>query len=152
MLEQGIRLKLKETHREKLTLTLWLAGIAAAWVVVYFINPAAAPGFPRCPFHALTGLYCPGCGSLRALHRLVHGDLYAAFRLNPLMIIFIPYLVYSFISYAKRVITGRSLPEIFTRTYQIWIIFGIIIVYFVLRNIPAYPFTLLAPCDIGSGF
>ena len=37
-----------------------------------------------CPFHALTGLPCPLCGSTHALLALAHGDLRAAFGWNPL--------------------------------------------------------------------
>ncbi|PYV86056.1 MAG: hypothetical protein DMG90_22080 [Acidobacteria bacterium] len=35
-------------------------------------NPASSGIFPPCPFLWLTGFYCPGCGSLRALHQLLH--------------------------------------------------------------------------------
>ncbi len=40
--------------------------------------------FPSCPLHALTGLLCPLCGSLRALHALLVGAPVVALFLNPL--------------------------------------------------------------------
>lgn len=43
-----------------------------------------------CPFHAITGLRCPGCGSQRALHALLHGDLSTTFKMNALWILAIP--------------------------------------------------------------
>ena len=39
-------------------------------------------GVDLCPFHAVTGLWCPFCGGLRATAALVHGDLPAALSLN----------------------------------------------------------------------
>ncbi|HEX2735910.1 MAG TPA: DUF2752 domain-containing protein [Polyangiaceae bacterium] len=43
-----------------------------------------------CPFAAVTGLPCPGCGLTRATLALVHGDLTAALRLHPLSPIIAP--------------------------------------------------------------
>ncbi|HVF42774.1 MAG TPA: DUF2752 domain-containing protein [Pyrinomonadaceae bacterium] len=47
-------------------------------------RPGELPGFVLCPFRALTGLPCPGCGMTRAFCALGHGDLSAAFGYNPL--------------------------------------------------------------------
>ena len=59
--------------------------IAAMAVAIYFRwNPASHDFFPRCVFLNLTGLKCPGCGSQRAFHALLHGDVVAALRLNAL--------------------------------------------------------------------
>lgn len=58
--------------------------------ILFSINPADVEWMPRCPFYALTGLKCPGCGTLRALHHLLHLRVAEAWRLNPLMIGFIP--------------------------------------------------------------
>ena len=46
-----------------------LLGLAA---VLFFFNPAQSGFYPFCVFHRTTGLLCPGCGSLRALHQLLH--------------------------------------------------------------------------------
>jgi len=40
---------------------------------------------PTCPLHALTGLYCPGCGGTRAIQALLHGDPGRALAYNPLL-------------------------------------------------------------------
>lgn len=57
--------------------TLWIVvSVAMALGVVYFFfDPAGSRLFPRCPFLSLTGLRCPGCGSQRALHSLLHGEI-----------------------------------------------------------------------------
>jgi len=38
-----------------------------------------------CPIHAVTGFYCPGCGSTRAVKAVLHGDLSLAFHDNALL-------------------------------------------------------------------
>ena len=38
--------------------------------------------YPVCPFHAMTGLWCPGCGMTRATYALLDGNLAAAFSAN----------------------------------------------------------------------
>ena len=42
--------------------------------------------------YQLTGLACPGCGSLRALHQLTHGHFGEALRLNPMLVMALPFL------------------------------------------------------------
>ena len=61
-----------------------LATATAAAVVLVAFDPATTWWFPSCPFHAFTGWLCPLCGSLRAVHALLHGFPAAAFALNPL--------------------------------------------------------------------
>lgn len=69
-----------------------LAGVLAAGVVIlYRFDPATVHGYPPCVFHALTGLQCPGCGTTRALHHLLHGDIAGAFRLNAMLFVLVPF-------------------------------------------------------------
>lgn len=67
-----------------------LAGIA---VTYKYLDPSVVPIFPRCPFRLLTGYLCPGCGSQRAIHHLLNLDLPGAWRMNPLLVIALPYLL-----------------------------------------------------------
>ncbi|MFI4870254.1 MAG: DUF2752 domain-containing protein, partial [Phycisphaerales bacterium JB061] len=58
------------------------------WVVAaLFVNPAEYPSWYRCPFHSTTGWYCAGCGSTRATHMLVRGDIVASLGQNPLVLV-----------------------------------------------------------------
>jgi hypothetical protein len=121
-------------------------GLAAAGATVLFLfDPSTAAFYPPCPFHALTGLWCPGCGTTRALHELLCGDIAAAFGLNPLMVLMLPYLGYSALSYAALGLRGRLLPEVLVSRLWAWLALGVILAYWVLRNLPLYPFSLLAP-------
>jgi hypothetical protein len=117
----------------------------AGLVALRIFDPATSGVFPPCPLHALTGLYCPGCGSLRAFHQLLLGNLGAAFAFNPLAVISLPFLVYGTVSYALFQICGRYLPRWLLAASWIWTLLAAIILFAVLRNIPAYPFDLLVP-------
>lgn len=65
--------------------------VAVALIIFYFIaDPATSRIMPKCIFHSVTGLDCPGCGSQRLIHALLHGDLAAAFRANALLFIMLP--------------------------------------------------------------
>jgi hypothetical protein len=114
-------------------------------VALFAVDPAGSFFFPRCPFHALTGLHCPGCGTLRALHQLLHGNPGTAFWLNPLMVASLPLIAYSFLSGLVRVVSGWKVPVSFLPAVWIWILLGVIILFWIARNIPLYPFSLLAP-------
>src|SRR5688500_2237035 len=80
----------RRTFRYKYILAALATG--AALVLLYFFAPTEHRFYPRCVFHSITGLACPGCGSLRALHNLLRGEFAAAFRLNPLMMVLLPAL------------------------------------------------------------
>ncbi|MEA5596169.1 DUF2752 domain-containing protein [Rivularia sp. UHCC 0363] len=119
--------------------------IVLAAIILYYFNPAGSQLYPSSPFRALTGLYCPGCGSLRAIHQLLHGHFLAALDLNPLMVLATPYLIYSFISYTSPVILGQKIPQVYVKPALIWLFLKVVFAYWVLRNIPLPPFNWLAP-------
>jgi hypothetical protein len=119
---------------------LWVgvpvALVALAAVMLRVFNPATVWFFPPCPFRLLTGYLCPGCGTLRALHQLLNGHLAAAFRLNPLMLLLLPYVGYSAASSALETAFGRTLPQVFLRPVYIWMLLAIIVLFWIGRNIP----------------
>lgn len=68
--------------RAWVTASLAIVAAVGGWVL-YTFPPAGSRFYPQCIFHALTGLDCPGCGSTRALHHLVHGRFGDALAMNP---------------------------------------------------------------------
>ncbi len=117
-----------------LFLGLWL---------IYQFDPSRHR-FPVCAFYYCLGLHCPGCGATRALHHLSHGDLLTAARHNLLAIVVLPYLfaigtrdTYSWLLLRPPSNAGKS-----------WLGYSLLVIitsFFVLRNIPLYPFNWLAP-------
>ena len=74
----------RDYFREHRLLTAGLVAAAAGVAMLAVFDPATSGVFPPCPVRYLTGWYCPGCGSLRAVHQLLHGNLRAAWAMNPL--------------------------------------------------------------------
>ena len=63
-----------------------IAGIA----VLFLFDPAVAGFYPPCLFRTVFGVQCPGCGSLRAAHQLLHGNVQQAWALNKPLLIALP--------------------------------------------------------------
>jgi hypothetical protein len=65
-------------------------GATIVMATLYVFAPEEHSFYPRCIFHSLTGWQCPGCGSLRAMHQLLHGNFANAWQLNPLFVLALP--------------------------------------------------------------
>jgi hypothetical protein len=126
-------------------LLLAMATVAAGMVMLWRFDPATSGVFPPCPLRYLTGWYCPGCGSLRALHALLHGDLQTAWAMNPLTIILLPFLSYGLASHILRSFRGQGLSKVFIPAIWIRALALVIVVFGIARNIPVHPFDWLAP-------
>ena len=114
----------------------------AGAVYVGVRNPATQGGFIPCPFHALTGLWCPGCGMTRALHHLLHADVAGALSANLFLPVVLVVGIWSWLSWwTPRVPPiGRVVPS------RVW--GGLVVaafVFAVLRNLPVPAFQTLAP-------
>ncbi|MGH9958690.1 MAG: DUF2752 domain-containing protein, partial [Pyrinomonadaceae bacterium] len=120
-------------------LLLWL-GAAAAGIFLYVIEPAKVTFLPLCPVRALTGFQCPGCGTTRGLHQLLHGNLVAAFELNPLLILSLPFLLYATLRFTILVLRGRPIARNTLSPKYILTIFGVVLFFWIFRNTPFYPF------------
>ena len=110
-------------------------------LVLAFVDPRTAPFAPFCPFHRVTGLHCPGCGTGRALHALVHGELARALRLNVLAIAAIPVFLALALRAALR--PGERLP--LPPPWQQVALYAVLAVFLVTRNLPFEPFAGWAP-------
>lgn len=110
--------------------------LAIGGAIYYIFSPEESRFFPQCPFHMLTGYDCPGCGSQRALHHLLHLRLLKAFLSNPLLIILIPYLVISlwFEYFGGKEKYPRARKILFGRN-AIYIILAAIILFWIGRNV-----------------
>lgn len=123
-------------------LLIIITGLA---VLFFALDPAKHTVFPKCIFNSITGYYCPGCGSQRAVHSLLHLDLAGVVGYN---FLFIPGLLLVLFHYSRPLLNrwlGWKLPNIFYFKSTPWIILAVVLVFFVLRNLPYYPFSVLAP-------
>lgn len=133
-------------YKNRLAVAMLVA--AAGLMMLRVFDPATSRLFPPCPVHYLTGWYCPGCGSLRALHQLLHGNLRAAWALNPLTVVLLPFLSYGLASTALFEIRGKELPQPFLRAVWIRALCAAIVLFGIVRNLPLHPFDWLAPAAL----
>ena len=99
-----------------------------------YFDPEQSRWFPKCLFLTLTGWKCPGCGSQRALHQLLHGHIAAAFHYNALLICAIPLVAFLF--------SAEWLRDRCPRYYRVsrnpvfsWGIVVVTLLWWVLRNL-----------------
>lgn len=140
----------REVPRQRRVLVLAaLAGLASAGaVVLYACPPGPGSFYPPCLFRAATGLHCPGCGSARCCHALLHGRLAQALAYNVALVVSLPFVVVGLLAEAWRY--AKGLPPAAPRlpAWVVWAIAAAISLFWVLRNVPAEPFVWLAPHEI----
>lgn len=118
---------------------------AAACTLLVLVDPNQPGVYPTCPFLALTGRWCPGCGSLRGLRALLTGAPGAALGLNALMVLALPYLAYSSLAWASPLLGGPRLRPVQLSARATWAVLGVVLVFWLARNLPWAPFVALAP-------
>lgn len=89
-----------------------------------------------CTLHALTGLYCPGCGGTRALRALFAGQFVQAFVYHP----FVPFIAvcgtwFMISQTVERISRGKVKIAMHFREVYMWIALGIIIINFLVKNL-----------------
>lgn len=120
-----------------------LAGATlAATVLLAVRSPHAQGSYGVCPSVALLGVWCPGCGGLRAVHELATFDVVAALGMNPLVVVAVPVVVVLWVLWLLGR-TGHRRPLHLSARWG-WITLGGLLAFGVLRNVPALV-PLLAP-------
>lgn len=114
----------------------WICGVAAiaVTIAIYTLFDPATNFFPRCIFLQLTGVQCPGCGSQRAIHALLQGNIAAAWHHNALLVASIPAIVVMIISQIYK----KQYPKLYNALNSRIAIFAwtlIIVTWWIFRNI-----------------
>ena len=125
-----------------LRISILLVAAGALLLLYFFVEPKNGI-LPKCFFHELTGLYCPGCGVQRSFHALLNGHILNAIDYNLLFILFLPLIIFFILAFSlgrKHPSTSFIYKPIFSFTVVI-----VVVSFWVLRNIPVTPFSWLAP-------
>lgn len=110
-----------------------LAGVAAILAVYALVDPRNV-WMPHCPVKMLTGMDCPGCGSQRMLHALLHGDLVEAWHCNALLMVLLPWLALM----AALEIWRQKFPRLYRFAYSTPVMIAlcvIIVAWTIIRNL-----------------
>lgn len=124
----------------------WVGGLTLVGIVVavlFLCDPVRVPIYPQCVFHRVTGLDCPGCGSLRALHALLHGDFAVALHFNAFLVLSLPVLATLGLRLAVRKM--RTEPATPFRPVWLWLYFAAFVTFGIVRNLPVPLFAAFAP-------
>lgn len=115
-----------------------IAGVLLAGsVALHLRDPHRSGSYGFCPWLALTGTYCPGCGGLRAVNDLTHGNVLAAASSNLLFVASLPFVaVWWLRSFAdgwrgvRRHLSDRSAYVVLV------VVLSSTMLFWVLRNLP----------------
>jgi hypothetical protein len=121
--------------RRRWLAALTLATVALALALLVVRDPHQAGAFPACPVRAATGLLCPGCGSLRGLWHVLHGEPLAALAHNPAILLGVVALAVV-VWRALRVLVGWPPPaRPPVRRAWIWLLVGALVAFTIARNL-----------------
>ncbi len=124
---------MESTTKKKVALISMAVLLIALAAVYYLFDPTEAVWMPRCIWKVLTGTDCPGCGSQRMAHALVHGDFAAAWRANAYALCMLPVII--FLLWLE--LTRESHPILYARVHRPYLIILLalsVIVWWLLRN------------------
>ncbi|MDR1925371.1 MAG: DUF2752 domain-containing protein [Planctomycetaceae bacterium] len=113
-------------------------------VVLYFVHPSEYSFMPRCPFNLLTGMYCPGCGSMRAAHYLLHQNFSASFRHHPFFVPFIITVLFFYVKRAYELCRNKTVSFKYELLFC-KIILCFVVIFFIVRNIPVSSLDWMRP-------
>ena len=116
---------------------LWILGLLLLAVALYyfFLNPHQQTDFfLSCPFYKITGYQCPGCGSQRAFHELLHFHFLEAFKQNALFVLGIPYVLLIFYANFNKE-KHQKLRQVLLGNKTLLILLIVAILFGVLRNL-----------------
>jgi len=129
-------------NQRVLRISIFIIAAGAILLLYFFVEPKNG-NLPKCLFHELTGLYCPGCGVQRSFHALLNGHILTAIDYNLLFILFLPLIIYFILAFAL----GKKHPSssfIYKPVFSFTVVI-VVVSFWVLRNIPVIPFSWLAP-------
>jgi hypothetical protein len=112
-------------------------GLLVASLALHVRDPHRSGSWGFCPWLALTGTYCPGCGGLRAVNDLTHGDVLGAASSNLLFVGTVPLIALWWLRRVSDAWRGvrRTVEERLALRLTLLLV-GASLVFWVVRNLP----------------
>lgn len=108
--------------------------LIAAGVILFVFDPGTTQWMPQCPSHYLTDYDCPGCGTLRGVHAILHGDIAAAWHFNAALFFAVPLIIALALAPHTRV--GSPLRRLADSRWTPLTVLLLLIAWTILRNLP----------------
>ncbi|MUL40791.1 DUF2752 domain-containing protein [Streptomonospora sp. PA3] len=135
----------RRLHPGAAPLLLGAAGIAGA-TLLHFVDPNEPGHYPTCPWLLVTGTWCPGCGTMRAIHALTNLDVVGAVQMNALMTAIAPLVAYSYFRWLYRSFRPAppgTAPKRAVHPAWLYLFLAVLLAFWLVRNLPFGAF--LAP-------
>ena len=143
--DEAAKVHRKRMLKQRIGVVSILSLVFIGCVVVYLAPPDENSYYPRCTFHLLTGMHCPGCGGTRMMHALLHGEVIQAAAYNLYFLVALPFVVWwgvygVWATFKGKMFNGpRYRPVLYS---LMWIS---LLAFAILRNVDIWPFNFLAP-------
>jgi hypothetical protein len=123
--------------KQQIKITLISTAVLVLLIIYGSFNPSKSRFFPKCPVKTAFHIDCPGCGSQRAVHALLHFDVVQAFKFNALLVIALPYLALALgLTLIKN--PSEKITSLRNRLYghhATLIVLGVVVFFGIFRNI-----------------
>ena len=103
--------------------------------MITLVDPNVPGRYPVCPFLALTGRFCPGCGSVRGLHALLRGDVLTAAGRNLLFVLAVPVVLHAWAAWALPTIGVHAIRPLRWHAPAIWGLLVVVVAFAIVRNL-----------------
>lgn len=128
---------MEQQSRKTIIWAVAILFVVSIIIPLYFVfDPAHSYLAPKCMFHMLTGLDCPSCGNQRALHSLLHGNIWLAIRYNPFLWIAGPYIILVLITSILNTPRAQHIYEKLTCSKMLILYVVVYFVWWIVRNMP----------------
>jgi hypothetical protein len=127
-----------ERTRSRLLRDPVVAGVAgvAAVTLLHVRDPHVDGAYGSCPFLELTGLPCPGCGGLRAVSTLTHGDVMGALSSNALAVALVAVLALAWATWVVKRARGTNARMLVLSDRALVLVLVVALAFGVARNTP----------------
>lgn len=114
-----------------------IGALGVTTVALHLRDPHVSGSWGLCPLFATTGIYCPGCGGLRAVHDLTNGDLLGAAQSNLLFVLALPVILWALVAWVRSAWTGRRAGPGWFSSSRFYVgLVALMGVFMLVRNLP----------------
>lgn len=121
-------------ERRRVVVAILLLMAVAFCAVYWWFDPAEVGWMPRCLWKTVTSTDCPGCGSQRMIHALLHGHIGAAWKANAFALVMLPVIGFMFWLELTRSRRPHLYAKVFSPAVIRTLIF-LVLAWWIFRNV-----------------